>query len=242
MKKTGRSKRNRFDAEEYARLVASIPRWPQADMPSWVPAGARKYLLWRERILRIKQSSDSEPPQELVIVQRLASAPKMRYVWKELQRRGASDDALWMFASSACHEALNPGIVVTTKERDKGAEQFANVATICRNMIDQDNRVRNHPKLAAAFALVADHFELWAQETKLLKSPHLVKHRTKDNEARNYVLALGKTTHDLFGNTLYSTVATVASIALGRKVDPARVRYWCAGSDRSTPAILGPGK
>lgn len=62
--------------DAYARFVASIPRWPAVDVPSWVPAEARRYLLWQERMLRIKQPGDQEPPTKLLILRRLsAEAP-----------------------------------------------------------------------------------------------------------------------------------------------------------------------
>jgi hypothetical protein len=220
----------------YARFVASIPRWPRVDVPSWVPAEARSYLLWQERMLRIKQPGDREPPKKLLILQRLATAPKMRYVWRELERLAASDDALWTFISLAHNRALTPGIVLSIKQRDEGAKQFANVARACRDMMDRDDHAQNDRKLAAALVLVANHFESWAHWASQFESPRLVKKRTKADENRTYVRDLGELTQREFGHTLYGTVATVASIALDRKINSRQVRNWCAESEVTTPA------
>jgi hypothetical protein len=222
-----RQPKPRESQEGYQRFVESIPRWPPADIPPWVPAGAARYVRWVEGMRRPILPGDENPPMELVIVQRLATSPKMRYVWKELHRRGATDDALWRFVALACDNALRPGYVLTVKELEQGAKQFANVATACRNMIDRDHRVRTDRKLAAALTRVANYFESWFLEASRIESPHLVKHRTKDDQARSYARALGNETRNLFGTTLYTTVATTATVMLERPISPRQVRNWC---------------
>jgi hypothetical protein len=213
--------------EGYERFVASIPRWPAAVIPNWVPPAVCRYVRRIEGIRSPILPDDENPPMELVIVQRLATSPKMRYVWKELHRRGATDDALWRFVTLACDNALRPGFVLTVKEREQGAKQFANVATACRNMIDRDGRVRKDRKLAAALTRVANYFESWSLEASRVESPHLVKHRTRDDQARSYVRVLGNETRDLFGTTLYATVATTTTVLLERPISARQVRNWC---------------
>ncbi len=213
--------------EGYERFVASIPRWPAAVIPNWVPPAVCRYVRWIEGIRSPILPGDKEPPRDLVIAQRLATSLKMRYVWKELHRRGATEDALWRFVALACDDASRPGFVLTVNERDEGAKQFANVATACRNMIDSDHRVRKDRKLAAALTRVANYFESWALEASRIESPHLVKHRTRDDQARSYVRVLGNETRNLFGTTLYTTVATTTTVLLGRPISARQVRNWC---------------
>jgi hypothetical protein len=128
---------------------------------------------------------------------------------------------------------------MTRKERDARARRLSDAAELCRAMVPHSGRSRINPKLAAAALVMANHFDANARFMMgLLQSPWVVEHRIKDDEARAYVQALGAETKDLFGEVLYGTVATVATVALDQKISSRQVRNWCAEADKLTPASL----
>jgi hypothetical protein len=214
--------------EGYARFVASIPRWPSANVPPWVPAAARNYLLGIEEVKRPKLPDDKEPPRELVIAQRLVSEPKMRSAWRVLGKLG--EQALTEFLDSACSGIPIHG--ATIAERDKTVRSFSDVATVCRNLIEFNHYFT--PDDAKALARVADIFDGHARVLEEMDSRRFVKNRTKDDEARAYVRMIGGVTRRISGGrVLYKTVATVATIALQRPVDWQQVRKWCASAESS---------
>jgi hypothetical protein len=59
-------------------------------------------------------------------------------------------------------------------------------------------------------------------------SPSLVKRNYGNQLARGYVRTLAVETQSLFGKRLYRTLATVASVALNKKISAVQVRKWCA--------------
>jgi len=48
-----------------------------------------------------------------------------------------------------------------------------------------------------------------------------------DGDIRWFALAIASKCQELFGSPLYGTTATIASVALGRKVERRSVREWC---------------
>lgn len=213
-------------------------------MPDWVPDGARRYVSYVEWQSRTPMLAGDELVRLLAVVQRLATAPKMKYVWKELEscrvtiadpnggpdvmlhKYGVSDEVHWQFFRLACEAACNPPKLRTENEHNDLVAKYSTAAALCRHGITQ----QYSPELAAALARVAEHFEGTVRMASLNSPlfPLVVKYRTKDDEARAYVRVLGCETHTLFGATQYGIVAIVASIALNRKISKRQVRGWCA--------------
>ena len=68
---------------------------------------------------------------------------------------------------------------------------------------------------------MADFFEVGARLEGSLRSPWVVENHIEDDEIRAYVQFLGAEMKDLFGNVMFGTVATVASVTLDRKISQA---------------------
>ena len=83
-----------------------------------------------------------------------------------------------------------------------------------------------NPQLAAALVLVANYFEDEARKEENTDSPLVVKHHKDDGHGRAYVRVLGGLTRKLFGDSLYRTVATTASVALQQDIDWQQAREW----------------
>jgi hypothetical protein len=236
---------------EYIARCEAERRRRQVNVPTWVPAKIREYVRWIECLSLQPMQADDEKVRRLSAVQRLAIAPAMRHVWKELERRKASDEALWLFFSSASDAASNAPQVFTKKDRAELVRIQHNAALLCAMQYEQVTakverrqpflsqpgaraQQREERQLAAALELVAKYFSASAVKLSRAQSPLFVKHRTKDDEARAYVRVVGDETKKLFGSTLFRTVATVATIALQRPVDWRQVRKWCDKSNTSS--------
>lgn len=252
MKDTPRPRRVETLQEYMARCQLERKK-RQVDMPSWVPPEVRSYVRWIEGQSLPPMVADDKTVRQLGAVQRLAIAPKMQHVWKELKRYPAPDEPLRQFLTCACDAASDPPKLRTEKERAEAVTMLRTTAVVCAlehgQMIAEAEKAqpflsqpgerakqRDRHQLAAALALVAKHFDTAAENTLKLQSPLFIKHRIRDEEARAFVRLLGDETKRLFGNTLYRTVATVATIALQRPLDWRQVRKWCDRSNKSPSA------
>jgi hypothetical protein len=101
--------------------------------------------------------------QDFAIMRRLVTDPRMRYVWRELKKHGASDNDLRYFISVAYSVAAGPLRVMTLEQRTEAANFCLTVAVVSRDAIRQDVNVRNDPQLAAALALTAAYSPAGAQ-------------------------------------------------------------------------------
>jgi hypothetical protein len=202
-------------------------------IPPWVPLPIRR---------QVKDlSTDDEHARAFVIAQRLAAAPAMRYVWRELKDRG-DDVALSQFFIIACDCAtrtLPP--FYTRTECALSATVWSGGAALCRSE-QESMAAKNSLELAAALERVAQHFETVARRWDRIDERRLIGKRSRDDDARAYVRVLGDVTEKLFGTTLYRSVATVATIALGRNMSWGLVRQWCELKKSIPSAILNPGK
>jgi hypothetical protein len=196
-------------------LHASAPDQHAPEIPDWVPPAVRGAL-------QLEKLIDGMP--NFAIMRRLATDPRMRYVWRELKKRGAGDNALRLFIFVAYNGARRPFRVVTLEQRTKAANHCTTIATDCRDAIRHDAHVRDDPELAAALARTAAYYEKLAHENP--PGAYLVKNRTKNDQARAYVRALCDLTKKSFHNPLYRTVARTASVALQREIGWQQVRDW----------------
>jgi hypothetical protein len=147
----------------------------------------------------------------------------MRYVWRELAHRKATDKALVEFFNCAFQRARFPYFVTTPKDRAALAAAWTRTAKSCRqsSSIEQDNS-----ELAAALDRTAEYFEELARKEGNTDSPLVVKLHRGNGHHRAYVRVLGDLTHKLFRGPLYGTVATTASVALQQKISRQQVRDW----------------
>jgi len=140
--------------------------------------------------------------------------------------RARSDKALVEFFDHAWQRARFSWFVETPKDRAALAAPWLKAAELCRWTEKHDTAARMNPDLAAAASAMARHFEERARREGNLDSPLIVKHHSGDDVTRAYVRILGHVTRELFGSTLYGTVAKTASVALGQGVGLQQVRDW----------------
>lgn len=191
---------------------------PPETMPDWLPIAVRSHLLIIEKLKL------AVLPDAIAMQHRLATDSRMHYVWRELERQGASDKALVEFFECAFNHL--PRIVTTPKDRAAFAASWSKAAELCRWTKQHDFAARMNPDLAAALDRVARHFDEVARKEGRLDSPLVVKHHSKNDQVRAYVRLLGNTTKRLFGSTLFRTVATTASVALDQGISWQQVRDW----------------
>jgi hypothetical protein len=192
---------------------------PSAEIPDWVPAAVRSYMLQTEQLFA--------GMPDLAIMHRLATDSRMRNVWRLLEKRAASDGALVEFFACAFQRTRLPYFVTTPKDRAALAAPWSSAARLCRWTKEHDIAAQMNPALAAAADMLARHFDEFARKEGRLDSPMVVGHHGKDDSARAYVRVLGDTTKRLFGGVLFGTVATTATVALQRPVRWQQVRKWC---------------
>jgi hypothetical protein len=201
-------------------LRAPTPDTPTIELPDWLPAPVRGYMLQVEKLFA------GCLPDDLAILRRVATDDRMKYVWRQLRRRAKSDKALIEFFDVAWQRARIPWSVMTPKDCAALAAPYSEAAELCRWTKEHEITARVNPELAAAFDLVANHFDEAARREKRLGSPVIVKHHSEDDVSRAYVRVLGHATRKLFGSTLVRTVARTASVALDQEIGWRQVRNW----------------
>jgi hypothetical protein len=202
-------------------------RAPTPDL-NWLPATVRGYMLQVEELFRPVLSGKRVTilNEHLAIMHRLASDARMKHVWRQLQPRAKSDKALIEFFDCAWQRARFPHFVETPQDRARLAAPYSKAVELCRWTKEHDIAAQMNPDLTGALDIVARHFDEVARRKSSLDSPLIVKHHGEEDVARAYVRVLGHLTRRLFGSTLVRTVATTASVALGRDIDWRLVRNW----------------
>jgi hypothetical protein len=194
------------------------------------------------------------------LIQRLTCDDRMRAVWRELLRRHQGEgggyfhpaqrmpehptdlDDEVLQARALCHifdvavilvSAALPAMTPAELERDlaKSIEDENQLRRAAR-LVEADN---NDPELAAALVKKADLYargrELYAQ----LGFPKVNRHRN-DPQTVGYVMAFVAAVEEVFGKKMVRTVATIASVALGREVSEKLVQ----GVANVTPGSIRP--
>lgn len=198
-------------------MRAPAPDTPAIELPDWLPAVVRSHVLEQVALL-----TDYVPPADLAILQRLATEPKMRRVWRQLEQGAASEKVLVEFLGRAWQCALLTPPLQTAKDRVALATQWHKEAELLR---------LTNPDLAQSFVPVSLYFGQVLREKGHSNLPLLVKRHNRkrgDDQARAYVRALGHLTRKLFGSVLTRTVATTATVALQRSITERQVRNWTA--------------
>jgi hypothetical protein len=212
------------------------------NLPDWLPPAVHEFVLREEKEERQGQYDVR------AVVRRIATSEKMKSVWRRLKKRGASDDQLREFMVYACVAAATRPLM-TRKERDARVKPYADAAKLCREVLNPPDHLPGEwrrqlsrsagPKLAAASSVMADYFERSARMMMILPgSPWVVENHIKDDAARAFVQTFGQHTKDIFGDVMYDNVATVAAVALNRKITQKQVRNWCDARLKPPPASL----
>jgi hypothetical protein len=189
------------------------------EVPLWLPAPVRGYVLQAEELLAGFES-------DLALLRRLATDSRMRYVWPVLARREAADTALVEFFDCAWQRVRFPRSVTTRTERAALAVPGTQAAELLRSAKEYDLSVQMNPELAAALDRAAAYSEEVARREENADSPMVVQHHSADDVARAYVRVLGARTRELFGTPLRGSISLVASVALEQDVSLQQVRNW----------------
>jgi hypothetical protein len=183
------------------------------------------------------------------VVQQLAIAPNMRRVWQLLSRhkvrpaglkacgvdcQNADEKVLWdhgvrlFFLHAIPPSSPELRSIQTPKDRAAAAAPWISAAKLCRWAVEN---YPTSPELEAALLKSADYLDHVARQESRLDSPLLVQRHNKkrsDDVARAHVRVLVDLNRKLFGKVLTRTVATTATVALGRSVTERQVRNWAA--------------
>jgi hypothetical protein len=144
---------------------------PSAEIPDWVPAAVRSYMLQTEQLFA--------GMPDLAIMHRLATDSRMRNVWRLLEKRAASDGALVEFFACAFQRTRLPYFVTTPKDRAALAAPWSSAARLCRWTKEHDIAAQMNPALAAAADMLARHFDEFARKEGRLDSPMVVGQRQR---------------------------------------------------------------
>ena len=166
-------------------------------------------------------------PDDLIVLCRLVTDPRMRRVWKELRDKPPA--ALKQFLFIAYDAAWHPRTVTTQEQLNKEAAKFSTVVDVGRPWIgEQDAK-----KLGEMAQAMRDRSRKLGVDQPLTllpggwRPPLIVLKQNKDDDAvRAYVLELSSVTLKSFGVVMLRTIATTTSVALQWDVTARQVQEW----------------
>jgi len=219
---------------------------PAIDIPSWVPKGVADAV-------RALHGQSSE--RGLSVLQRLAADPRMERVWRELLKRKKSDPLVFFHQAKRFPWLASDDQTVHQHQAMAELLRLAlmlavtHPSVMTRRQIEASRRelLMDAEKLCAAAQLLcgrgpnrigvdaapgnADGARAREAEAVLLSkadSSLVVGRDTGERQAQAFAILLARRCCELFeGQSMYGTVATIVSVALGRKITPRAVRQWC---------------
>jgi hypothetical protein len=232
---------------ENTGFPCSVPRPPMSapdDLLGGVPHAVVREV---ERMLADAQSA---PERELI--GRLRTDPRMRRVWRRLERCAVLDGvrnycllfrkalpedhcsdhdlALARFVFSAYFLAHHGVEVRKVSELDAEVEPHRAAAHRLRDEAAKMRKRCFGPRMefyASVLEYVAAYCDSWAENMLVSAQPLLVVRDHGRRRARGFCIELTAEAVRLFGKPMPSTIATVASVALGEPVAMQTVRKWC---------------
>lgn len=209
------------------------------DFPAWVPAAVKKVALQ----LRFEEE----------LVRRLVTDIRMKSIWQYLNRRpvqvidpesllfieffgvatmgvSSSQQACAAFFYNLVFELSIPQVTLTRTEVSSIIKSWQTAAEQCRLAItDCDLR---SGELTAALNLVSKFFDgkIHSLTVGSANNPYIISRRSNrrdDDTVRGRVRALALLNRNLYGEYLYTILATVATVALETNITIKDVRNWC---------------
>jgi hypothetical protein len=229
--------------ERFARVIAN------KKVPDWVPP------------LVVASSAGAMRRFGQEVVDRLLTDARMESVWQTLRARNVNAVALdalpsnlrldnWVEGSletgdatpndEAC-VAFFAAAVIEFKLANKPvyASDVSELIGPWREAARQCRLALRNPlfrplvdgEFERSLSIVERFFEERAAFVESGSSPYLLGRERKDDAARGIVRGIAKQTKLIFGQFLYGTIATVASVGLQphAEIGPESVRKWCAG-------------
>jgi hypothetical protein len=144
------------------------------------------------------------------------------------------DRACAAFFAAIVLELANFRAIATRVQADEFAKPWLSAAGLCWSIMRHEPRLAIDPEFARALSIVGEYLEDQGRLREQKDGLYIVERSSKkrgDDGTRARVRALAAVTHAIFGQFLYGTVATIATVAL--QINPAitsrSVRSWCRG-------------
>jgi hypothetical protein len=207
--------------------------------PAWIPAAVKKIALQ----LRFEEET----------IRRLVTDIRMKSIWRYLSRRSvqitdpdslliieffrvgarglsSSEQACAVFFFNLVFELSIPHATLTQTEVSNNIKSWQTAAEQCRLAL-ADRDVRSG-ELTAALNLVSKFFDdqIDSLTVSSAANPYILPRRSNrrdDDTVRGKVRALALRNRILYGEYLYTVLATVATVALETDVTIKDVRNWC---------------
>lgn len=154
----------------------------------------------------------------------------MEKVWNEIQSRanklkpGARDTAYERFFFAAFDCACHPRSLTSAREREAHAARFSAAAEVIRSIGNKGEADRIDAIVAAEQNRRTN--VSFKEDFRRGHELVVVKKHNDNDPARAYVILLASVPRELFGDFLYGTIATTASVALNCEITKDTVRSW----------------
>jgi hypothetical protein len=193
------------------------------DAPEWVPL---EVVFWAQVMLA---SIKDDYPRTDPTIRRLVNEPRMEAVWSELRKQHPGD-TLGRFFSGVVSLLWTALPVVSSRYLETLREPLRIRAHSMRVMVAElrAHGVNEEHAISSAIYLAEKWEELATRYPVADNHPSLaglVVDRPGDARTRGYLIALVRLSRDTFGSPHYSTMAKIASVALGLEITERRVRY-----------------
>ena len=217
-----------------------------SDFPDWVPPSVVETAM-----IIIGPAAN---PEARKVIRRLATDPQMEHVWRELRKRQRDAGRLfvhvperergWMpkWINPEAHQAramqllftvaagsvfgVRPAISRTQLEEIR--RPLLELAARWREDLDRLRSVGGFGKNAER--PIIDTITELQHRAELVARPYrqaVIERNSGDPGVRSFLAELAAATEKLFGRPLYRTVATIATVALDRRVTAKMVRVVC---------------
>jgi hypothetical protein len=187
-------------------------------LPDWLPLPVQERVLyWLKELGTEGPGRGVALPEDLDILRRLATKLEMRPVWKRLPRHAKSESALVDFLDCAWRTAMRTPPLLTAEERFTLAQLWSKEQELLR---------LTNPELAQYCVRERFYFDQIERDRGNTSSPLMVKYHSYNPIGRAYVRVVGQKVRELFGSSLFGTVAITASVALNQEIQWQQVRNW----------------
>ena len=145
---------------------------------------------------------------------------------------GLKEQACVAFLCSVTVELWRAADAVRQQDLATLVKRWRDAAQMCRVATEEPGRAQLEPDLSKSLTASSLYLEEYASLIERLnnRSPYVIeleRDRGGDDTLRARTRALASHARAIFGNYLYNTTATVASVGLSAEVTPRNVREWC---------------
>jgi hypothetical protein len=152
--------------------------------------------------------------------------------WEISVTMGLKEQACVAFLCSVTVELWRAAEAVRQQDLAIMVKRWRDAAQMCRIAMEEPGRALLEPDLSKSLSASSLYLEECASliEQSNKNSPYVIeleRDRGGDDNVRARTRALASHARAIFGQYLYNTTATVASVGLSAEVTPGKVREWC---------------